>query len=114
MDAAKIYGLCLERLKHQIRMARERREDDTRTCRMLLEGYKTADLEEIVDILELYGLERTAAALAEQLEDLAYTASVLTREQLCFAYDGEGELCLYLDLPAAPVVPASFEMAAVA
>lgn len=114
MDAAKIYGLCLERLKHQIRRAKERREDASQACRMVLEGYRTADLEEIVDLLELYDMERTGPALAEKLEDLAFTASVLTREELSFGYDAQGHLCLYLALPAFEDAPVRLEMSCIA
>ncbi|GAB4489252.1 MAG: hypothetical protein OHK006_20690 [Thermodesulfovibrionales bacterium] len=114
MDAAKIYGLCLERLKHQIRLAKQRREHGLQAGRIVLEGYNTADLEEIVDLLELYDMERTGPALAEKLEDLAFTASVLTREELSFGYDAKGHLCLYLVLPAGAEAPARLEMSCVA
>lgn len=98
-DAVKIYGLCLERLKHQIGNARKRADDKvlSQDDRILLESYQTGDIDEIVDILELYDIgERTTDALREKLDDLAFTVSALTFETLSFGFTGEGHLGLYL------------------
>ncbi len=111
MDNAKIYGLCLERLKHQIRNARRFRKE----ARVLIEGYLTGDIEEIIDLLELYDIElRTDEALTEKLDELAFTASVLLRETLTFGYDGRGHLGLYVMLPEAVSSPSVRELETVA
>ncbi|HAM52442.1 MAG TPA: hypothetical protein DCP92_17730 [Nitrospiraceae bacterium] len=53
----------------------------------LLESYNTGELEDIVDILELYDLEkRTLESLQEKLDELAYTVSVLMNETLMFGF----------------------------
>lgn len=104
MDDAKIYGLCITRLKHQIEIARKaeqaRGKDNHAFCqRILLESYMTAEMEEIIDILELYDIqEHTPKHLKQMLEDLAYTASLLTREDLSFGLTEKGHLGLYLEL----------------
>lgn len=96
MLEAKIYGLCLERLSHQIKKARE---NGAITGNYLLEGYNTADIDDIIDILELYDLEeRSYDGLMQKLDDLAYTVSVLTQEKLFFGFTDEGHLGLYLVL----------------
>ncbi len=98
MDTAKIYGLCLERLKYQIRNAvnnngKSRYKENT--C--MLENYCTGDIDEIIDILELYDIEeRSISGILEKLDELAYTVSVLTREQLFFGFDSSGLLALFL------------------
>jgi len=99
MEGVKIYGLCLERLKHQITNAKKRVEDNADLCRdiFLLECYNTGEIEDIIDILELYDIEdRTHELLREKLEDLAYTVSELLRENLSFDYTSNGHLGLYL------------------
>lgn len=97
MLEAKIYGLCLERLRHQIKKARENEAITTRNY--LLEGYNTADIDDIIDILELYDLEeRSYDGLMQKLDDLAYTVSVLTQEKLFFDFTEEGHLGLYLSI----------------
>ncbi len=101
MEGVKIYGLCLERLRHQIRNARERVEGGMaiHQDRFLLECYNTDEPEDIVDILELYDLKcRTWEEVNEKLDDLAYTVSELVRETLLFGYTEEGHLGLYLAL----------------
>jgi hypothetical protein len=105
MDGAKIYGLCLERLKHQITAAKQRAENNGISIdgEIILESYNTGDIEDIIDILELYDLgERTQDALLEKLDDLAYTASVLLRRELRFDYNKDGHLGIYLSLKALP------------
>ncbi len=96
MDDAKIYNVCLMRVKHQIVKANERLDSGSAPeTGIVLESYNTGDLEEIIDILELYDIEdRTPAGLAEKLEDLAYTVSVLVREKVVFDYDEKGNLGL--------------------
>ena len=103
MDDAKIYGLCITRLKHQIEIARKaeqaRGKDNGALCqRILLESYMTAEMDEVIDILELYDIEeRTPEHLERMLDDLAYTASLLTREDLSFGLTEGGHLGLYLE-----------------
>ncbi len=91
----KLYGICLERLRHQLKGARERTGKEA--CgRVVLEGYRTGEVEEIIDILELYDLEdRRPETLARKLDDLAKDVSMLVREAVEFGYDDNGELCLY-------------------
>ncbi len=99
MEGVKIYGLCLERLRHQITNAKKRVKDDSALCRdiFLLESYNTGEIDDIIDILELYDIEdRTHELLREKLNDLAYTVSELLRERLFFNYTSSGHLGLYL------------------
>ena len=98
MDGVKIYGLCLERLKHQIKLAKKRLEGNPHgSGYFLLESYNTGHLDDIVDILELYDLEdKTPELLREKLDDLAYTVSTLLCHTLIFDYTAEGHLGLYL------------------
>jgi len=101
MEGVKIYGLCLDRLRHQIGNAKKRAKDNAVLCqdRFLLECYATAEMDDIIDILELYDIEnRTPALLREKLEDLAYTVSQLLREKLFFDYTSSGHLGLYLTM----------------
>jgi len=100
MEAAKIYGLCLERIAHQIRIAKQRiNGGHPHNGQVLLESYNSGDIEDIIDILELYDIEvRTNEALKEKLEDLAYTVSELMREVLFFDYTEEGHIGFYLSL----------------
>lgn len=94
----KLYGLCVMRLKHQIALAKER----GRMCsgRAVLESFCTGEVEEIIDLLELYDLkankEDSRHALDAMLEELAEDASLFVREPLAFDYDESGDLCLYL------------------
>jgi hypothetical protein len=88
----KIYGLCLERIKHQILNARTRGED-----KVLLETYCTADTGEIIDILELYDLDnKTDQGLWEKLDELACTISLLLGYQMKFGYGPDGEIGLFV------------------
>lgn len=98
MDDAKIYNVCLMRVKHQITNAKQRVADDVNhQGRIILESYNTGDAEDIIDILEIYDIEnRTAEGLREKLEDLAYTVSMLVKEKIVFDYDEKGNLGLYL------------------
>lgn len=101
MEGAKIYGLCLERLKYQIKNARQRAEKENMPEKknIVLECYNTGGMEDIIDILELYDIEhRTIEAVTEKLDDLAYTVSVLTKETLKFDFSPDGNLCLSLVL----------------
>lgn len=96
MVDAKIYGLCLERLKHQIGNAKKR-SNGSGAASVILESYNTSDIDDIIDILELYDLaERTQSALTEKLDELAFTASVMMRNEIVFAYDGDGNLGIFL------------------
>jgi hypothetical protein len=99
MEEVKIYGLCLERLKYQIGNAKEKADNYVSSTgeRLLLESYNTAEVDDIIDILELYDVEeRTARHIEEKLEELAYTVSLLLRESLSFGLTDDGHLGLYL------------------
>ncbi|MBI5847969.1 MAG: hypothetical protein HZB31_08480 [Nitrospirae bacterium] len=100
MDDAKIYNVCLMRVKFQITNAKQRLDGMVPPGgKVALESYNTGDIEDIIDILEIYDLEdRTQDGLGQKLEDLAYTVSVLVRETVAFDYDLKGNLGLYLVL----------------
>jgi len=100
MDNAKIYGICLERLKHEIRLAKQRAEAGAgKGDPVLLECYNTGEIEDIIDILELYDVEeKTYVILKEKLEELACSISELSREALMFDYTEKGHLGLYLSV----------------
>ena len=104
METLSICGLCLERLKYQINNAKKRTVNSggqTRPGKVLLESYNTGDPDEIVDILEIYHAEnRTLEGVQETLAELAYSASVLTREPLHFGFNEEGHFGLFLSLNA--------------
>jgi hypothetical protein len=98
MDDAKIYNVCLQRVKFQITNAKQRLNGKFPSGgKLALESYNTGDIEDIIDILEIYDLDdRTRDGLSEKLEDLAYTVSVLVKEKIVFDYDLKGNLGLYL------------------
>jgi hypothetical protein len=102
METASICGLCLERLKYQIKNAKKKTENgggQTGPGKILLESYNTDDPAEIVDILEIYHVkDRTLEGVQETLAELAYSASVLTREALHFGINEEGHFGLFLSL----------------
>ena len=100
MDDAKIYNVCLQRVKFQITNAKQRLNDTFSSGgRVALESYNTGDIDDIIDILEIYDLDdRTPEGLSGKLADLAYTVSVLVREKIFFDYDLKGNLGLYLEL----------------
>lgn len=96
MIDAKIYGLCIERLKYQISKAKERTAGGHNGF-VLLECYNTGNIDDIIDILELYDIgEKTFDRLWESLGDLAYTVSLLTQETLYFDFTEHWHLGLYL------------------
>jgi hypothetical protein len=91
----KLYGVCIERLRHQLAIARKSIKDRD-VEKVALEGYYTGDIDEIIDLLELYDIEeKTPEALQSKLEDLAHDFSLFTKETIEFGYDDNGELCLY-------------------
>ena len=95
METASICGLCLARLKYQIKNAKKKATDG----KVLLESYCTSDPGEIVDILEIYHVtDRSLKGVMETLADLSCSASVLTRESLYFDFNEDGHLGLYLSL----------------
>jgi hypothetical protein len=98
MDEAKIYNVCLQRVKFQITNAKQRLNGAIPPGgRIVLESYRTGDTDEIIDILEIYDLEvHTREGLEEKLEDLAYTVSVLVKDKIAFENDEKGNLCLCL------------------
>jgi|GEM_PF-743265 len=101
MEGLKIYGLCLERLRHQIEIAKYGCHDNRYQLEgwVLLESYQTNKEEEIIDILDLYDIEdRTCTGVKDRLDDLALTVSVFARETLRFDLTHDGNLGLYLSL----------------
>jgi hypothetical protein len=93
----KIYGLCLKRLNYQINVAKSRNGKEHHQEKIILESYNTGELDEVIDILELYDIEeRTPEGIKEKLNDLAYTISVISHETLTFDFDRNGHLGLYL------------------
>jgi len=104
MDEAKIYNVCLQRVKFQITNAKQKLNDSAAAEeKTILESYCTGDVNEIIDVLELYDLgNHDRNGLHEKLEDLAYTISILVREPITFDYDENGHLGLYLTLKKNP------------
>ena len=98
MDEAKIYNVCLQRVKFQITNAKKRLDgNSTASGLFILESYNTGDIAEIVDILEIYDLDNyTQQGLKDKLLDLAYTVSVLVKDKITFEYDKKGNLGLYM------------------
>jgi len=99
-EGLKIYGMCLERLQHQIRLAKERiKAMNPPPERIVLECYYTNDVEDIIDILELYDIEhKDMDTVKQKLADLADDISIMMRERLEFCFNENGDLCLYLIL----------------
>jgi hypothetical protein len=92
-EGFKLYGVCLERLKHQINTARSRADGSER---VVLESYCTGDADEIIDILEIYDIaDSSTAAVMEKLKELAGDVSLMVRELVEFDLSPEGHLCLY-------------------
>jgi hypothetical protein len=100
MDEAKVYNVCLQRVKFQITNAKQRLNGSVPPgSRLILESYNTGDIDEIIDILEIYDLgEHTREGLAGKLDDLAYTVSVLVKDTVSFEHDEKGNLGLCLVL----------------
>jgi len=100
MDDARIYNVCLQRVKFQITNAKQRLLNCiSHEGQVILESYNTGEIEEIMDILELYDLDdRSRKGLTEKLQDLAYTVSILVKDTITFEYDARGNLGLYLIL----------------
>jgi hypothetical protein len=98
IEGLKIYGVCLKRLQHQIKIARERieRENLQGSERIVLESYRTGDIDEIIDIRELFDVkEETHETVHEKLKELARDVSLMVRETVEFDFSDEGHLCLY-------------------
>jgi len=99
----KLYNLCIERLKHQIARARAA-SPDGQGGMWVLESYCTGDPEEIIDIMELYDLkDRSLGAVMGKLAELASDASMFVGEKISFAFNADGELCIYLVMSAPAV-----------
>lgn len=97
----KIYGLCLDRLRHQIASLKQKTLEAAEVGEevVLLESYNSGDVEDIIDILEIQDLrERNLNRLSEKLRELEYTLSALTGEAISFSFNDEGQLGLYLTL----------------
>lgn len=99
-EGLKIYGMCLERLQYQIRLAKERIKGMNPVPeRIVLECYYTGEVEDVIDILELFDIEhKDMDTVKQKLSDLAYDISIMMRERLEFGFDEKGDLCLYLVL----------------
>ncbi|MCX7794540.1 MAG: hypothetical protein N2257_09100 [Thermodesulfovibrionales bacterium] len=99
-EGLKIYGMCLERLQHQIKLAKERvKTMNPVPEKVVLECYFTKDVEDIIDILELYDIEhKDMDTVKKKLEDLADDLSIMMRERVEFSFNEDGDLCLYLFL----------------
>jgi hypothetical protein len=99
-EGLKIYGMCLERLQYQIRLAKERAKSmDPTVERVVLECYFTNDTEDIIDVLELYDIEhKNMETVKKKLIDLADDLSLMMREKVEFCFNEVGDLCLYLIL----------------
>jgi hypothetical protein len=97
MDEVKIYGLCLGRIKYQLTIAgKKHAETSSAQGNVLLESYCTSNIDDLIDILDLYDIEdRTWDGLMNKLDDLAQTVSALMRKTLMFAITDEGHLGLY-------------------
>ena len=91
----KLYNICVMRLRHQIEIAHKRGQ--VSGGRIVLESYCTSDVEEIIDIHELYDIEdRTLEGVMKKLARVAGDASLFVKEKVEFDFNTEGELCLYL------------------
>lgn len=99
-DGLKIYGMCLERLQHQISLAKKRiKAMNPPSERIVLECYYTKDVEDIIDVLELFDIEhKDMDTVNQKLSDLADDISMMMRERLEFCFNENGDLCLYLIL----------------
>ena len=100
-EGFKLYGLCLERLKHQIELAKARYRENPHIFNFIvtLECYRTGDVDEIVDILELYNIDSdNMETVMERLEDLARDASLLVRDTVEFGFSDDGFLSIYLSV----------------
>jgi hypothetical protein len=101
IEGIKIYGICLERLEHQIRVAKSRIEKEHLQDKdsIELECYNTGEIDDIVDILELYDIkDKGLETLRERLNELADDVSLFVRETIEFGFSDNGYLSLYLRL----------------
>lgn len=103
VEGAKVYGLCLERLEFQIKNALARISKDSSLYNpdkgFVLESYCTSDIDEIIDLLEIYDVtDRKRETVMAKLSEIAYSASILLGETLRFDFCEEGFLCIYLIL----------------
>lgn len=98
-EGLKIYGMCLERIQHQIRMAKARIEKEglQHPERVVLESYNTGDTDDIIDLLDLYDIaDDKIETLRAKMDELASDVSLMMRETIEFDYSSEdGHLCLY-------------------
>lgn len=96
----KIYGLCLERLRHQITNFKQKSQEAADGGgTVLLESFGSWDVEDIIDILEIEDLEeKNINTLTDKLAEIGYAVSALTGENISFEFTDEGHLGLYLTL----------------
>jgi len=103
VEGAKVYGICLERLELQVKNAKSRIKKDPSVYNpekgFALESYNTGDMDEIVDLLEIYDVpDKKRETIMKKLAEVAYSASLLVGETVEFGFCEEGFLCLYLKL----------------
>ena len=101
VEGAKIYGVCLERLEFQVKNALERLKKDPalydKQKGLAIESYNTDDMDEIVDLLEIYDVpDRKRETILKKLDEVACSASLLVGETVEFGFCEAGFLCLYL------------------
>lgn len=101
VEGAKVYGICLGRLEFQVKNALERLKKDPvlydRQRGFALESYNTDDMDEIVDLLEIYDVpDRKRETIMKKLAEVAYSASLLVGATVEFGFCEAGFLCLYL------------------
>lgn len=101
IEGIKIYGVCLERLEHQINVAgsRLKKENIQDRERIELECYNTGDVDDIIDILELYDIkDKGLETLKEKLNEVAGDVSLFMGKTVEFGFSDNGYLSLYLRL----------------
>ncbi len=96
-EGLKLYGVCLERLQHQISQALSR--TNGARGRVVLESYMTSDPQEIIELLELFDIEHEdMESVMRKLKEIAEDVSMMVKRRVEFGFSDEGELCLYLVL----------------
>jgi hypothetical protein len=102
IEGVKIYGVCMDRLAHQIKLAKARLAGlppSSGKKILVLESYNTGDMDDIIDILELYDLpDNDTEAVLNKLEEVAMSVSILARETISFDFCDKGYLCLFLQV----------------
>jgi DNA primase large subunit len=107
VEGAKVYGLCLDRLEFQIKNALTRINKENSLYNpekgFVLESYCTGDIDEIIDLLEIYDVtDRDRETIIGKLSEIAYSTSLLLGETIRFDFSEEGFLNLYFILKKSP------------